>query len=220
MLVTYFRRDFDSQSFNINSIILLWNFIIIFLFGIYVRDKNHAISWIKKILWCPYINNGEENWFFLFHWSIDWLESSIIKVLYINQYRVCQLFFCFRKPSFSFDCFLDSLRQVVCAYCVSNVKYEWHPMSLDLLNILQSITDKQCLGSNIKSNFKFLFVARRCCCVPLHILVMVHVIIGSHYEWNEFFKYRLYAFKPKNHACVFIQISKDIGNENWCLLDS
>ena len=92
--------------------------------------------------------------FFLFHWSIDWLESSIIKVLYINQYRVCQLFFCFRKPSFSFDCFLDSLRQVVCAYCISNVKYEWHPMSLDLLNILQSITDKQCLGSNIESNFK------------------------------------------------------------------
>ena len=153
---------------------MLWKYIIIFLFGIYVRDENHSTSMIK-ILCCPYINNGDENWFFLFHWALDWLESSIIKVLYINQYRVCQLFFCFRKPSFSFDCFLDSFRQVVCAYCVSNVKYEWHPMSSGLLNILQSITDKQCLGFNIKSNFK-ISIARRCCFLPLRVLVMVYVL--------------------------------------------
>ena len=118
----------------------------------------------------------------------------------------------------SFDCFLDLSRHV-CAYCASNVKYEWHPMSSDFswisFNPLRTNNAKDFISNQI---FKFL-LEDVAFCLPLHVLVMVRVIIGSHYKWNETFKYKFYAFE--RNSCLRIHAKfKDIGNENWCLLDT
>ena len=138
---------------------------------------------------------------FLFHWALDWLESSIIKVLYINQYHVL-------------------IYLGMCAYCALNVKYEWHPMSSEFIVEYPSIHYGQTMLRIFISNQIFKFLLEDVAfCLPLHVLVMVRVIIGSHYKWNETFKYKFYAFE--RNSCLRIHAKfKDIGNENWCLLDS